>query len=184
MFRYMKALVSFFTDSIYVVLFFLLATAAFLSTYALTPVPFKDSILSQDNQPMGVLGDQAYSGVRYKQVYRENEFFKIGDLNQRDKYIARIEIGPLSDGEARQEVLELINDSNIDTEATVSLKASKDEVSGINAGVYTSNEKISLSDGRLERKVYIPAESSINLDLFVKSDFDLNFPLEFTLEVN
>lgn len=180
----MKSLFSFLTDSIYVMLFFVIVSAAFMATYALSPIKLEDSILGKTNQPMGVLGENDVKVVKYSEIFQEHEYFQVVGNETDGSYFANLSIGPYTAGEFEKPLIRVENLSKKGTNVKVNLKAAISEVKGSKIGLVIGDEKVSLEEGFLQREIYVGGENSKDIYISVSSAADINYPINLSLDVS
>ncbi len=179
----MKLFFSFLTDSVYVVFFFLIILAAFMATYALSPIKFEDSILGKTNQPMGVLGDVDVHRIEYVELYEEHNYFSIDSNIVGNNYYADFKIGPYTAGELEKPIVNIKNTSAAGANVKVSLKAAISAVEGLQMGLRVGDEKVSMQKGVFEREIFLTGNTEKEVSFYTNTSSDINYPLSLYLEI-
>ncbi len=159
----------------------MIVAVSFLATYALSPIPFEESFLAHNNKNKNVLGEATSKNVVFTSTYKEHEYFRINDIVQIDNYLANIKIGPLSKGSTKKELFTISNEANNPNEIRIRFSAPINSSRDISTGLYIGEEKVSITDGVLERTIFIPANNQISIEIFYESNHSINYPLEFQL---
>ena len=131
----MKSLISFLTDSILVIMLLFVMTAAFLATYALSPIAFeKSSLAKNDYDVSNILGDNQNLGFEIVNM-QQNQNVEIQRNNESGDEVIRIKISNIAKGENAYHLFDIHSYSSKIVSIPSYISTPLDEAKGIELSI-------------------------------------------------
>lgn len=179
----MKTLLSFFSDSILLVLLFALVSGAFLVTYALSPIRYENSSFAQEDMvDVSVLGDLDETNVVYEDIFSNSDEFECISSTEDQAYFAEIHVKKLKAKESLEKsIVSISNNSRHNVNLHLQLKKGLN-AQDVKTEILINGDKFSQDLNNLDISLLTGTDYEISLAL--QSDVQINFPLEMELVVS
>jgi|GEM_PF-5160342 len=179
-----RSIFAFLSDSILIIAFVFVAIAAFLGTYALSPVVFEKSSLAQDSNSAPVLGEFDVKYLEYEDLYEEHESFTVESSALQGDYKADMKIGPISAGRIEKNIVRVVNSSVARKSASIRIKYPLLEAEGIDVFLKVEGEEYEFpANDDKQIGIDLGKGDSIEIALVMESDKQINYPVSIELTI-
>ena len=183
----MKKLLKFLNDSILIFAVIFIVIAAFMATYALSPVAFEKSILAENskfNNSEPVLGENEFKYLEFENIYKEHEYFSVNGIPVNGDYKATIKLGPVSAGELSKPIVKVHNPSSKSKKAKINFKFSQADINIIKPKLIINGQVYDFSGGEKDNVVFdLVADQTADVNIQIEVLQRINYPLNLELTI-